>query len=247
MEVDHYVVLGLPSGIQSTKLSLQDITKAYRLKALQLHPDKRRHDPDAHNKFQRLLYSYEILKDTKTRNARNEERVKMRKERELAAEKAREEEERRNVKMRAELKKKKELEVERRRHEMMVFLKRKELAEKQARDEIAKFLNDGHVALEGKNVVTVSWDKSCEDYSAQRLRELFQEFGEVRYVLIRSCETNKGSAFIVMASEDAGVAATRSVVGNLGNPLIVLPVLRPVAVAFPIAQRLSRCSAIRTI
>lgn len=171
-------------------------------------------------------------------------REKMRKLRELAVEKAREEEERKNVKMRAEMKKKKEFEVERRCQEMMAFRKKKELAEKQARDEIAKFLNDGHVALEGKNVVKVLWDKSCEDYGAQRLREVFQEFGEVRYVLITISETNKGSAFIVMASEDAAVAATRSVVGNLGNPLIVLPVSRPVSVPFPIAQRLSKCSAI---
>ncbi|KAK1380644.1 hypothetical protein POM88_027388 [Heracleum sosnowskyi] len=104
---------------------------------------------------------------------------KMRKkETELAEEKAREEE-RKNVKMRAEMKKKEKLEAERRRQEMMASLKKKELQEKQSRDEIAKFLNDGHVALESRKTLEVFWDKSCEDYSAQRLREFFQEFGKV--------------------------------------------------------------------
>ncbi|KAL1820542.1 hypothetical protein ACET3Z_015411 [Daucus carota] len=94
MEVDHYAILGLPSGVQ----------------------DK------THMNFQRLQNSYEILKDTKTRKAyddrvraKHEEvllREKMRKKRVLAEEKAQEEEERKNVKMRAEMKKKNEPEVD---------------------------------------------------------------------------------------------------------------------------------------
>ncbi|CAG7895960.1 unnamed protein product [Brassica rapa] len=38
--VDHYIVLGLPSGEEALKLSEKEITKAYKLKALVLHPDK---------------------------------------------------------------------------------------------------------------------------------------------------------------------------------------------------------------
>ncbi|KAI3997936.1 hypothetical protein MKX01_021444 [Papaver californicum] len=41
MEIDHYVVLGLPSGEQGAKLSDAAIIKAYKTKALELHPDKR--------------------------------------------------------------------------------------------------------------------------------------------------------------------------------------------------------------
>ncbi|KAK1378870.1 hypothetical protein POM88_025614 [Heracleum sosnowskyi] len=77
-----------------------------------------------------------------------------------------------------------------------------------------------------EKVLKVSWDGIGEEYSVPRLRELFEVFGEVRYVLMRSCKINKGSAFIVMASKDVVVASTRSVVGYLDNPLLVLPVLR---------------------
>lgn len=39
--LDHYKVLGLPSGQEGAKLNETEITKAYRAKALQLYPDKR--------------------------------------------------------------------------------------------------------------------------------------------------------------------------------------------------------------
>ncbi|XP_024156192.1 dnaJ homolog subfamily C member 17-like [Rosa chinensis] len=66
-QVDHYKVLGLPSGEEGTKLTQIEISKAYRAKALDLHPDKRPEDPHANANFQRLKSSYDILKD---RNAR---------------------------------------------------------------------------------------------------------------------------------------------------------------------------------
>ncbi|KAK3018386.1 hypothetical protein RJ639_003976 [Escallonia herrerae] len=66
-EVDHYVILGLPSGEEGAKLSDKEISKAYRSKALELHPDKRLDDPNAHANFQKLKTSYEILKDEKAR------------------------------------------------------------------------------------------------------------------------------------------------------------------------------------
>ncbi|MFS7918919.1 putative DnaJ domain, Chaperone J-domain superfamily [Helianthus anomalus] len=65
--VDHYIVLGLPSGEEGIKTSEKEITKAYRSKALKLHPDKSRDNPDAVNEFQRLQSSYEILKDENSR------------------------------------------------------------------------------------------------------------------------------------------------------------------------------------
>ncbi|KAF5813532.1 putative DnaJ domain, Chaperone J-domain superfamily [Helianthus annuus] len=65
--VDHYIVLGLPSGEEGIKTSEKEITKAYRSKALKLHPDKSHDNPDAVNDFQRLQSSYEILKDENSR------------------------------------------------------------------------------------------------------------------------------------------------------------------------------------
>nr|GFA09354.1 DnaJ homolog subfamily C member 17 [Tanacetum cinerariifolium] len=54
-------------GEEGTKLSNEDIKKAYRSKALELHPDKRIDDPNAVVDFQQLQASYDILKDEKTR------------------------------------------------------------------------------------------------------------------------------------------------------------------------------------
>ncbi|KAL6190927.1 hypothetical protein ACLB2K_037321 [Fragaria x ananassa] len=64
--IDHYSVLGLPSGKEGTKLNEKVITRAYRAKALQLHPDKRPNDLNANAMFQRLNSSYAILRDPKT-------------------------------------------------------------------------------------------------------------------------------------------------------------------------------------
>ncbi|CAH9135918.1 unnamed protein product [Cuscuta epithymum] len=66
---DHYSVLGLPSGEDGSKLPPEAIRKAYYVKAKALHPDKRpnSHNAAAHRDFQKLLNSYEVLKDEKTR------------------------------------------------------------------------------------------------------------------------------------------------------------------------------------
>ncbi|KAK9938570.1 hypothetical protein M0R45_015299 [Rubus argutus] len=49
---DHYSLLGLSSGEEGTKLDEIAIRKAYRAKALQLHPNKSPNDPDANAEFQ---------------------------------------------------------------------------------------------------------------------------------------------------------------------------------------------------
>ncbi|GAA0164924.1 hypothetical protein Leryth_002472 [Lithospermum erythrorhizon] len=79
-EVDHYVVLGLPSNEEGAKLCDRDITKAYKKKAIELHPDKRPHDLNAHQNFQKLMTSYEVLKDEESRKLFDEHlRVKRQK------------------------------------------------------------------------------------------------------------------------------------------------------------------------
>ncbi|KAJ4846099.1 hypothetical protein Tsubulata_016738 [Turnera subulata] len=66
--VDHYNVLGLPSGKEGAKLTLKEITRAFKLKALELHPDKRPpDDPKAKADFQKLGSSYQTLKDPAAR------------------------------------------------------------------------------------------------------------------------------------------------------------------------------------
>ncbi|KAL3631490.1 hypothetical protein CASFOL_024474 [Castilleja foliolosa] len=66
----HYAVLGLRGGAAAAGFSEQDISKAYKLMALELHPDKRPDDPDAHAKFLQLKQSYEILKTAKGKGSR---------------------------------------------------------------------------------------------------------------------------------------------------------------------------------
>ncbi|KAJ4849515.1 hypothetical protein Tsubulata_021097 [Turnera subulata] len=65
--IDHYRILGLPSGEKGARLTGREISKAFKLKALVLHPDKRPQDPNAQANFQRLKSSYETLMDPAAR------------------------------------------------------------------------------------------------------------------------------------------------------------------------------------
>ncbi|CAL9109244.1 unnamed protein product [Musa textilis] len=65
--VDHYAVLGLPSGEEGAKLTLKEIEKAYRNQSRIRHPDKRPNDPNATADFQQLKTSFEVLKDEASR------------------------------------------------------------------------------------------------------------------------------------------------------------------------------------
>lgn len=67
VKIDHYKVLDLPSGSEGAKLTLIEITKKYKAKALLLHPDKRLDYPHAGSEFQQLKESYDILKDPESR------------------------------------------------------------------------------------------------------------------------------------------------------------------------------------
>lgn len=249
MEVDHYAILGLPTGEEGAKLSEKEISKAYRSKALELHPDKRLNDPNAHENFQKLKTSYEILKDEKARklfddllrvkreklqrqSQQNSKRRKMMsdlEERERAAfspdptTKARDEEEIIARKLREEIARIRAMQTDKAKSAASTLKKGTSTGIKES-------TFGGQGGLDKEKLLKVSWEKVGEDYSAQRLREVFEEFGEVEDVVIRSSNKKKGSALIVMASKDAVVAATGSLCGDLSNPLLVLP-LQPVVVA----------------
>ncbi|XP_038977897.1 dnaJ homolog subfamily C member 17-like isoform X2 [Phoenix dactylifera] len=62
-DVDHYAVLGLPSGEEGASLTLKQIEKAYRDQSGLRHPDKRPDEPNATADFGRLRSSFELLKD----------------------------------------------------------------------------------------------------------------------------------------------------------------------------------------
>jgi len=59
---DFYAILGV-----SKRADTNQIKKAYRKKAKEMHPDKNQDDPQANEKFQDLGIAYEALKDPETR------------------------------------------------------------------------------------------------------------------------------------------------------------------------------------
>ncbi|XP_010256338.1 PREDICTED: dnaJ homolog subfamily C member 17-like [Nelumbo nucifera] len=242
VEIDHYEVIGLPSGEEGAKLTEKEISKAYKIKALELHPDKRRNDPNAHVNFQKLKSSYEILKDEKARklfddllrikrdqNLRQSQlSAKRRKmmddleERERAAfapdpaAKAREEEARIAKQLKEEISR--------------IRAMHSKKAKGGTEDLDARTMRMGSESmanvegLDKEKVLKVSWESYGEDYSAERLKEIFGKFGNVDDVVIRSKGSKKKrSALVVMGSKNSADAATRTVCGDLSNPLLVLP------------------------
>ncbi|KAI3499307.1 hypothetical protein L1887_35102 [Cichorium endivia] len=91
------------------------------------------------------------------------------------------------------------------------------------------------VDMDKEKMLKVSWEKGGLDYSAERLRGLFETFGEVKDVVIRSSK-KKGSALVVMASKEAAISATGTVCGDLSNPLLVIPLQPAVSNVFPTAR-----------
>ncbi|KAJ0010959.1 hypothetical protein Pint_33547 [Pistacia integerrima] len=253
VDVDHYKVLGLPSGEEGAKLSEKEISKAYKFKALELHPDKRPDDPDAHANFQKLKSSYEILKDEKARKLYDDLlKIKREKEQRLVQQDGR------KRKMRSDLEEREraafapdptvkarqeEERIARQLKEEIARIKRahgsKGAAAASALFKETKQSETGAgvagAGLDKEKMLKVSWEKVGEDYTAERLKKVFSQFGQVEDVVIKSSK-KKGSALVVMSTKDAMVAATGSVCGSLSNPLLVLPLQPAVATEFTSAQ-----------
>ncbi|KAJ6716980.1 DNAJ DOMAIN CONTAINING PROTEIN EXPRESSED [Salix koriyanagi] len=237
MDVDHYNVLGLPSGEEGAKLTEKEIAKGYKLKALVLHPDKRPDDPKAHENFQKLKFSYEVLKDEKARKLFDD---LLRAKREQRARRGQQDAKRQRMMSDLEERERAAFAVD----PADVEKRRVEKIDRELREQVDKirsmFTNKGvpvvkkemagvkesRIEEDEKKILNVRWEKvDSEGYSAERLRELFSKFGEVKDVVIRSTKEKKkrGQALVEMATEEAAVAALGNVFGNLSNPLLVLP------------------------
>ncbi|KAG5612298.1 hypothetical protein H5410_023579 [Solanum commersonii] len=203
IEVDHYTALDLASGEEGAKLSEINISKAYRKKALELHPDKRPDDPiNAHFNFQKLKASYDILKDEKKRKL-FDEMIQLQKQQQEDSKRRKimpehifvpdinlarlEKEERIAIKLLGEIARIRE-----------ILLSKKESPD---------------MCVDKEKVFNVSWDKIGKDYTCQRLRELFSNFGVVEYVIMSS--KKKRYALVEMSSKDDAGKAASCVLGNL--------------------------------
>jgi DnaJ family protein C protein 17 len=84
-------------------------------------------------------------------------------------------------------------------------------------------------ASDAERTLKVSWtclESGAGDYSASRLKEVFEAFGIVEDLVVRSGKSRKKrSALIVMATKQAAVTATETVCGDHWNPLLVVPLL----------------------
>ncbi|CAD6251121.1 unnamed protein product [Miscanthus lutarioriparius] len=61
---------------------------------------------------------------------------------------------------------------------------------------------DGVKTDKGK-ILKVSWDGSVDSYNAAKLEELFQKFGKVEDIVIKTRKSrSKGSAVVVMGSKE---------------------------------------------
>ena len=224
IDIDHYGILGLPSGEEGAKLTEKEISKAYKAKALELHPDKNRDDPKAHDKFQRLKSSYEILKDEKARKLFDD------------LLKVKQEQQRRHSERDA---KRKKMVSDLEERERSAFAPDPVMREREKEERILKELNEqiarvramhankgktaaseskndkggigkesanssgGGVLVDKKRILKVSWLPVGEGYTAERLREIFSKFGDVEDVVMKK---KKGSALILMATKDSAVS-----------------------------------------
>ncbi|KAF8780086.1 hypothetical protein HU200_001743 [Digitaria exilis] len=229
-DVDHYEVLCLPSGEEGAALTVEQIEKAYRTQSRLRHPDKRPDDPNATADFQLLSSSYKLLRDESLRrqfDARLRGRreaaaraaaagVKRRKavsdleERERAAASGQpacpEELAKREMKQKA-------ADIER---ELNEFHTAKQAAASGATptsaygDKKGGASQDGVKTDKGK-ILKVSWDGSADSYTAAKLEELFQKFGKVEDIVIKTRKSrSKGSAIVVMGTKEAAVLAIQN-------------------------------------
>ncbi|KAH7690071.1 Molecular chaperone (DnaJ superfamily) domain-containing protein [Dioscorea alata] len=233
--VDHYLMLCLPSGEEGSKLSLKQIEKAYREQSLKRHPDKRPNDPDATADFQRLTISYETLRDISSRDIFDS---RLRSMREKAFQASFFDDKRRKLSFdlneRERAAAASELDPASQKEKMVAAELQQELAAFQSRK--AKNVGYASTPLQEKakanvgassdeeKVLKVSWERDGRDYDAVQLTKLFERFGRVEDVVIKSKESKKkGSAIVVMSSKVAAVAATQSMIGDISNPLLVRP------------------------
>ncbi|KAL5704194.1 hypothetical protein ACHQM5_022652 [Ranunculus cassubicifolius] len=212
--VDHYEYLGLPTWEEGRKLTLKQITEAYKRKALEFHAGK---IPDLI--FQKIKRSYEILKDENSRRYFDEELIRVKQEQQRCDSKRKKPIEnvvtcKRVAPDPRVLKEREEEELFRQNH-------KKEIEEVMAMYSRSDFWEK---SVKMDDVLMASWEGSEDAYSAKNLKELFKKFGEVRYVVPKEASKRGNGVYcryIHMKTRDAAVSAMGGVRGDPANPFFL--------------------------
>ncbi|XP_062502624.1 dnaJ homolog subfamily C member 17-like [Corticium candelabrum] len=205
----------------------KEITKAYRKRALQCHPDKNPDNPAAAEKFQKLSRIYEILSDTVAKAVYDNLRKARRKQKE------------RNEALDAKRRKIKE-DLERREHQSLQDKYDEQAAVKKLEEEIKRLRAEGSKKvkeqeqlmkqkLEGKTeeskasaaTVKVRWkakksDETNGGYSKVLLTQLLQKYGDVEVLVSLK---RKGSAIAAFSDIHSAAMAIQNETGLSENCL----------------------------
>jgi len=239
-DLDPYRVLGLEP---EPGLSEAVIKKAYRKKALVLHPDKRAASEreKAQREFDQLQKAYDILLDPEARaalenlakaraasRARAEQqeakRRKLREDleaRERAAERGKNEEEEAKERLKAELARlRRDFATRKRAYD------RETAATTTPEEPVREAFSPADVSRAVPEhlyrTLKVAWRRDASNYPAKRLRDVYAQFGTVEDVVIREGKKKKGSALVVFTDRATAARAASAPAGDAANPLLAV-------------------------
>ncbi|KAJ2373062.1 hypothetical protein IW150_003808 [Coemansia sp. RSA 2607] len=197
-EIDFYKLLGVEIDVGD-----KELTKAYRVKALQYHPDKNRDNPEASKLFHDIKSAYDLLTDPKRRaeydeklraqiakrqrqSAISSHRKRMKselEEEERTARQVREAERLRQQTIHQEAARfRREAQMHEERHDRRMrenIRRMDEEANARAADETMDDVDDLDRSIR------IRWDASSgTDYNRQALENLFSSFGELEEVVL---------------------------------------------------------------
>ncbi|ORY02600.1 DnaJ-domain-containing protein [Basidiobolus meristosporus CBS 931.73] len=219
-EVDYYELLGV--NYNSTG---EEIKKAYRKKALKVHPDKNPDNPDAAHKFHELSVALDLLTDAQKKleydtklkakianrkkhqalNARRRKFKEELEELENESKKQKQEEQEEKIRQQTELENLRTEDYRRRREREEKELLKKMEAEVQQASQPQQDILSANVSVDDCTL-KVKWKKKVVQHDSDSLQRLFSKFGDVSNVI----STKQGSALIVFKSIVSAHAAVTS-------------------------------------
>mmetsp|Transcript_35915 Transcript_35915/g.60514 ORF Transcript_35915/g.60514 Transcript_35915/m.60514 type:complete len:326 (-) Transcript_35915:164-1141(-) len=233
MDIDPYEVLQLDIG---AACSDADIRKAYRKRALACHPDKVKTDSASRKKaaeieFDRVKKAYEILCDPEAKKALDDlHRVKKARTAKDATQDAKRRKMREDLDRREKqvARENNEYDIAKNRLQAELERLRKEsaLKRKQERDQAYGASNtpDSTPAdndPQRASTIKATWNRASGSYTADQLKAIFSEFGELEDVILRDNKKKKGIALVVFTSPQAAMLASEMPCGDFSNPLEV--------------------------